>query len=119
MIKLKRVYEAPDAQDGTRVLIERLWPRGLDKQHAQVDAWLKEIAPSTDLRKWFAHDPAKWAEFQTRYKTELAEKSALITQLKQMAREDTITLVFAAKDERHNSAIVLKRYLEQYAARAT
>lgn len=118
MIKLKRVYEAPDAQDGTRVLVERLWPRGLDKQHAKVDVWLKEIAPSTELRKWFAHDPARWAEFQTRYKTELAEKSALVAQLKQMAQNATITLVFAAKDEQHNSAIVLKRYLEQFSARA-
>ena len=118
MIKLKRVYETPDAQDGTRVLVERLWPRGLNKQHAKVDEWLKEIAPSTELRKWFAHDPARWAEFQTRYKTELAEKSVLVAQLKQMARNATITLVFAAKDEQHNSALVLKRYLEQFSARA-
>lgn len=113
MIKLKRVYVVSDTQDGTRVLVERLWPRGLDKQHAMVDEWLKDIAPSTELRKWFAHDSAKWTEFQTLYKTELAEKSALIVQLKQMTRKGTITLVFAAKDEQHNSAIVLKRYLEQ------
>lgn len=118
MIKLKRVYEAPDARDGTRVLVERLWPRGLDKQQAKVDEWLKEIAPSMELRKWFAHDPAKWTEFQIRYKTELAAKSAQITQLKQMAQNGTITLVFAAKDEQHNSAIVLKRYLEQIFPRA-
>jgi len=116
MIQLKRVYAAPDAQDGTRVLVERLWPRGLDKQHARVDEWLKEIAPSTELRQWFAHDTAKWTEFQTRYKAELAEKTALIAQLNQMARKGVVTLVFAAKDEQHNSAIVLKRYLEQHPA---
>ncbi|HUW27016.1 MAG TPA: DUF488 domain-containing protein [Sulfuriferula sp.] len=116
MIKLKRVYAAPDTQDGTRVLVERLWPRGLEKQHARVDEWLKEIAPSTELRQWFAHDTAKWTEFQSRYKAELAEKSALIAQLNQMARKGVVTLVFAAKDEQHNSAIVLKRYLEQHPA---
>jgi len=114
MISLKRVYETPDAEDGARVLIERLWPRGLDKQHAQVDEWLKEIAPSTELRKWFAHDPAKWPEFQKRYQAELAGKSGLLDQLRQMARKDKVTLVFAAKDEQHNSAMVLKNYLEQY-----
>ncbi len=116
MIKLKRVYAAPDAQDGTRVLVERLWPRGLDKQHARVDEWLKEIAPSTELRQWFAHDTAKWTEFQTRYKAELAEKSVLNAQLNQMTRKGVVTLVFAAKDEQHNSAIVLKRYLEHHPA---
>lgn len=113
MIGLKRVYAAPEAGDGTRVLVERLWPRGLDKQHAKVDEWLKDIAPSTELRQWFSHDPAKWSEFQERYRAELDGKSVLVDRLRGMAEKDTITLVFAAKDEQHNSAIVLKRYLEK------
>ncbi len=113
MIGLKRVYAAPEAGDGTRVLVERLWPRGLDKQHAKVDEWLKDIAPSTELRQWFAHDPAKWSGFQERYRAELVGKSVLAERLRKMAEKDVITLVFAAKDEQHNSAIVLKRYLEK------
>jgi uncharacterized protein YeaO (DUF488 family) len=113
MIELKRVYATPEAGDGTRVLVERLWPRGLDKQHAKVDEWLKDIAPSTELRQWFAHDPAKWPEFQERYRAELAGKSGLADRLRKMAENDRVTLVFAAKDEQHNNAIVLKRYLEK------
>lgn len=113
MIALKRVYERPAAADGTRILVERLWPRGLDKAHAEVDEWLKEIAPSTALRQWFAHDPAKWAEFQTRYRAELAQKPELLEQLRQKAKSRKITLVFAARDELHNSALVLKQVLEE------
>ena len=113
MIRLKRVYETPCAEDGLRILVERLWPRGMDKQHAKVDEWLKDIAPSTELRKWFAHDPAKWDDFKTRYQAELAQKKPLIDHLKQTAREQKITLVYAARDEQHNSVIVLKQFLEQ------
>lgn len=112
MIKLKRVYEKPSEQDGVRVLVERLWPRGLTKQDAEVHLWLKEIAPSAELRKWFGHEPGKWKEFQSRYKAELEAKAEEVLKLKQMAVNETVTLVFAARNERLNSALVLKSVLE-------
>jgi uncharacterized protein YeaO (DUF488 family) len=111
MVKLKRVYEAPSRQDGYRVLVDRLWPRGLNKQRAAVDLWLKEIAPSAELRKWFAHDPARWTEFQKRYRAELKEHQQDVRQLKAKSREGTVTLVFAARDQEHNNAVVLKKVL--------
>ena len=110
-IKLKRVYEAPSKADGTRILVDRLWPRGLSKEKAHVDLWLKEVAPSTELRRWFAHDPAKWAEFQTRYHAELKQNSDQIALLKQALAKGPATLLYGAKDEEHNEAIVLQKLL--------
>jgi uncharacterized protein YeaO (DUF488 family) len=108
---IKRVYDEPDKDDGTRILIDRLWPRGLSKENARVDLWLKEIAPSTELRKWFAHDPAKWPEFQTRYRAELKHKGEQLAVLKQAIAKGPVTLVYGAKDEHHNDAIVLQELL--------
>ena len=110
-IQLKRVYEAPSASDGTRILVDRLWPRGLTKENAHVDLWLKEVAPSTLLRKWFAHDPAKWTEFKTRYKAELKHNSAQFALLKQAVAKGPATLLFGAKDTEHNEAVVLQQLL--------
>jgi uncharacterized protein YeaO (DUF488 family) len=111
MIKLKRVYEEPGPKDGLRVLVERLWPRGLTKERAAVDLWLKDVAPSPGLRKWFGHDPARWERFQERYRRELLEKKDAVRLLKQQGKEGTVTLVYAARDEEHNGAVVLKRFL--------
>lgn len=111
-VKIKRVYEQPDKDDGLRILVDRLWPRGLTKEKARVDLWLKEIAPSTELRKWFGHDPDKWKSFRGRYETEISHQGELITMLKHKAREGTITLLYAARDEKHNEALVLKQFLE-------
>ena len=112
-IKLKRVYEKPDKEDGFRILVDRLWPRGLTKEKASVDLWLKEIAPSAELRKWFGHDPAKWKNFRARYETEIRHNTNLFTVLQQKAREGTITLVYGARDKKHNEALVLKQLLER------
>jgi uncharacterized protein YeaO (DUF488 family) len=112
MFKLKRAYEEPSDGDGLRVLVERLWPRGLTKERAAIDLWLKEIAPSAELRKWYGHDQAKWAEFQKRYRAELRANAEAVKQLKQKGKGNTVTLVYAARDEEHNSALVLKMLLE-------
>jgi uncharacterized protein YeaO (DUF488 family) len=112
MIHLKRVYMQPSKDDGIRVLVERLWPRGLSKEHAAVDLWLKEIAPSPELRKWFGHDPARWEQFQKRYWKELEEKDEAVQTLKQKGKQGTVTLVYAARDEEHNGALALKRFLD-------
>jgi uncharacterized protein YeaO (DUF488 family) len=112
-IKIKRAYEQPHKDDGLRILVDRLGPRGLTKEKASVDLWLKEIAPSTELRKWFAHDPDKWKSFRGRYETELSHNQDLIKVLKQKAREGTITLIYGARDEKHNEALVLKHFLER------
>jgi len=112
MIQLKRVYEKPSRKDGLRVLVDRLWPRGLTKERAAVKLWLKDVAPSTELRKWFGHDPAKWKQFQVRYRKELREKKDALKLLKQKSEEHTVTLVYGARDEEHNEALVLKRILE-------
>ena len=112
-IKIKRVYEQPDKKDGERILVDRLWPRGLTKEKASVDLWLKEIAPSTELRKWFDHDPEKWKNFRGRYETEIRHNDDLIKVLKQKARKGTITLIYGARDEKHNEALVLKQFLEK------
>jgi uncharacterized protein YeaO (DUF488 family) len=112
-IKIKRVYEQPDKKDGERILVDRLWPRGLTKEKAGVDLWLKEIAPSTELRKWFAHDPNKWESFCGRYETEIRHNDDLVKVLKQKAKQGTITLIYGARDEKHNEALVLKQFLEK------
>ena len=111
-IKIKRVYELHAEADGTRVLVDRLWPRGLTKAKARVDLWLKDIAPSTELRKWFGHDPAKWAEFKNRYHAELKENDEPVALLKSAIKKGTVTLVYGAKDEEHNEAVVLRYYLD-------
>jgi uncharacterized protein YeaO (DUF488 family) len=112
-IKIKRVYEPTDKEDGKRILVDRLWPRGLTKAKASVDLWLKEIAPSTELRKWFGHDIRKWKRFRGRYQTELRHNADLTILLKRKALDGLITLVYAARDERHNEALVLKQFLER------
>jgi len=113
MIKLKRVYEKPSPDDGFRVLVERLWPRGVSKEEARLDMWLKEVAPSPELRKWYSHDQAKWSEFQERYRSELKKHEDLIKQLREKGAADTVTLVYASRDQEHNSARVLKKVLEK------
>jgi uncharacterized protein YeaO (DUF488 family) len=111
MIKLKRAYEKPAKDDGERILVERLWPRGLTRLRAKIDLWLKDVAPSTELRRWFGHDPNKWDEFRRRYKKELKKNNDLIKLLKRKAKAGTITLTYAARDEAH--ALVLKRFLQK------
>ena len=110
-IRIKRVYEEPDASDGMRILVDRLWPRGLTKEKARVDLWLKDVAPSTELRKWFAHDPARWAEFRSRYLEELKSNKEQLSLLRQEVAKGTVTLVYGAKDQLHNEAVVLQKLL--------
>lgn len=110
-IKIKRVYLEPEKEDGKRILVDRLWPRGLAKEKAGVDLWLKGIAPSTELRKWFGHDPSKWEEFEARYRAELRAKKEELLQLKQEAAQGLVTLLYGARDEEHNQAVVLKKIL--------
>jgi uncharacterized protein YeaO (DUF488 family) len=117
-IRLKRAYEPPQRGDGLRVLVDRLWPRGVSKEAARIDLWLKEIAPSTALRKWFHHDPARWLGFVKRYLRELEANAAAVDQLRALARRGTVTLVFSAKDEQRNQAIVLRDYLAATQRRA-
>jgi uncharacterized protein YeaO (DUF488 family) len=113
MIKIKRVYEKPAKEDGWRVLVDRLWPRGMTKEAAHLDAWMKDVAPSDALRKWFGHEPEKWTGFQKRYRSELAKKKESVAQLKKMGKEHgTLTLLFGAKDEEHNEAAVLADILK-------
>jgi uncharacterized protein YeaO (DUF488 family) len=111
MVKLKRVYDEPSEDDGTRILVDRLWPRGLTKEKAHIDLWLKEVAPSNELRKWFAHDPEKWPEFQARYHAELNQNPTQVALLKQAVAKGPATLVYGAKDEEHNEAVVLQKLL--------
>lgn len=114
MLKIKRVYEDPSPEDGFRVLVDRLWPRGLKKEKAKVDLWLKDIAPSDALRKRFAHDPARWPEFERGYGAELTKKKALVAELKHLEREKKrLTLLFGAKDERFNNAAALLKRLKK------
>lgn len=112
-LQLKRVYEEPAFADGKRILVERLWPRGLTKEKARVDVWLKEIAPTTELRKWFDHDPTKWNEFKQRYRAELRQNDEQLARLKKEIHQVAATLVYAAKDEQHNAARVLFAWLER------
>jgi uncharacterized protein YeaO (DUF488 family) len=111
MLKIKRVYDPISPDDGKRVLVDRLWPRGIKKEKAQIDEWLKEISPSSELRKWYSHDPAKWAEFKKRYKEELAGKSELLKKIKAEAKKQTVTLLFSTKALELNNAVALKEIL--------
>lgn len=110
-LRLKRAYEKPSAADGTRVLVDRLWPRGLKKDAAAIDRWAKDLAPSSELRKWFGHDPARWGEFKRRYTAELARQAELLDGLRTLARRGPLTLVYSASDQEHNQAIVIRDML--------
>jgi uncharacterized protein YeaO (DUF488 family) len=110
-ISIKRAYETPSQKDGFRILVDRLWPRGLTKAKADIDLWLKDVAPSTELRKWFKHDPDKWKEFQSRYRNELKKNAQALSVLKEQAAKKRVTLIYGAKDEQHNEAIVLQELL--------
>lgn len=113
-LKIKRVYEEPEADDGRRILVDRLWPRGLTKEKAKVDLWLKDIAPSTELRKWFGHDPGKWRSFRERYQTELAHHTDQLGLINSEMKEGVVTLVYGARDQAHNEAVVLKQFLDGF-----
>jgi len=111
-LKIKRVYEAPESQDGVRILVDRLWPRGMTKEKAALDLWLKDIAPSTALRKWFGHDPQKWNAFRDKYRQELEANPAAVALLKAQIKKGSVTLLYGARDEAHNEAEVLKEWLK-------
>ena len=113
MIRLKRAYEAASPEDGLRILVERLWPRGVSKQKAKIDLWLKALAPSPELRKWYGHDPALWLQFRKRYQAELKDQGDLLTLLKYVVEKRAVTFVYAASDKERNSALVLKEFLER------
>ncbi len=113
MILVKRVYEATDPADGARFLVDRLWPRGVKKEQLHLDDWLKELAPSDELRQWFGHDPEKWDEFRQRYHAELDGKQAEVRQLLSAARQGNVTLLFSAHDAEHNNAVALREYLQE------
>lgn len=112
MLKLKRVYDDVSQQDGKRILVDGVWPRGIKKEDLEHDEWYKEIAPSSDLRKWFDHDSDKWEEFKKKYKKELKERKDLVDQIKKDSDGHNVTLLYAAKDEEHNQAVVIKEYIE-------
>ncbi|MDD5371070.1 MAG: DUF488 domain-containing protein [Anaerolineaceae bacterium] len=113
MIKIKRVYDQAETGDGKRILVERLWPRGIRKEDLQMSLWDKETAPTTELRKWFNHDPEKWAEFQQRYRLELDSHPEPWKAILLAAREGTVTLLYSSHDQQHNNAVYLKKYLEE------
>lgn len=112
-VRIKRVYEPSSRRDGARILVDRLWPRGVRKENAAIERWMKEIAPSAELRQWFGHDPTRWDEFQRRYRAELRGKSGLLEELRAIARNRPLTLVYSAQDEQHNQAIVLRDVLRR------
>ncbi len=112
-ISTKRAYEKPSSADGKRILVERLWPRGLRKEDAKIDEWLKDIAPSPELRKWYSHDPDRWLEFKKRYWSELDDKKEMVSKLKEEAVNQKITFLFGSKEEKLNSANALKEYVEE------
>ncbi len=113
MIMVKRIYDKHGKKDGFRILVDRLWPRGLSKERARVDVWLRDVSPSDNVRKWFAHDPEKWEEFRNKYKKELGSKSELLHKIKKLEKErGAVTLLYSAKDEKHNNAVVLKEILQ-------
>jgi uncharacterized protein YeaO (DUF488 family) len=112
LFKIKRVYEPAETSDGKRILVDRLWPRGLSKARAHVDEWLREVSPSQELRKWFGHEPAKWAEFKRRYVAELIGKEEVLNRLRFEAKNGTVTLLYGARDEKHNQAVALLGLLE-------
>lgn len=113
-LRIKRVYDPPDKEDRARVLVDRLWPRGLRKESAELSLWLKEIAPTPELRQWFGHDPDRWAEFERRYRAELAGNDAAVAQVIGLLKEGRVTLLYAAHDLQHNNAVVLEAYLRDY-----
>ena len=118
MLKIKRIYDSPEKDDGIRVLVDRIWPRGISKERAHLDLWLKEIAPSDSLRKWFAHDPKRWTAFAAKYHTELTRKKDLLRKLKTLEAENgSVTLLYSAHDELHNQAVALRRFLKSARAR--
>ena len=112
MICLKRAYEDPSPLDGHRVLVERLWPRGVTKERAALDLWLKDVAPSAELRRWFNHDPARWPEFQRRYREELLCRPQELAELRRLAAAGPVTLVYGSRDEEHNAAVVLRGFID-------
>ncbi len=114
MISIKRAYESSSKDDGFRILVDRIWPRGISKEKANLDLWMKEIAPSNDLRKWFSHDPEKWKEFENKYKNELKDKTELLNEIKEIERDkEKVTLIYSAKDKVHNNAVVLEHILKK------
>ena len=115
-IRLKRVYAPAEAADGVRILVDRLWPRGLRKSNAAIDRWLKDLAPSTELRRWFGHEPQRWDEFRKRYRRELSGKAGVLAELRALERQGPVTLLFAARDETHNEAVVLRDLVRRRAA---
>ena len=117
MLRVKRVYQRADTRDGTRFLVQRLWPRGIKKETLKMQAWLRDVAPSDDLRRWFAHDPIKWVEFQKRYRAELARHPKAWKPLLDSARQGNVTLLYSASDTEHNNALVLKDFLEERLSR--
>ena len=112
MVKVKRIYEPPSTDDGKRILIDRLWPRGMKKEEARIDEWLKEISPSSELRKWYSHDPAKWPEFKKRYRAEIIKETGLLKRIKNEGKKGTVTLLFSTKELELNNAVALKEILE-------
>jgi uncharacterized protein YeaO (DUF488 family) len=112
-IDLKRAYDPPAKSDGRRILVDRVWPRGIARHDLQIDSWLKDLAPSTELRKWFGHDPTKWDEFKERYALELEQRSEPLGELVEKARAGHVTLIFSAKDTQHNNAVALREHLER------
>ena len=112
MLKIKRVYDPPSPNDGKRILIDRLWPRGLKKEDAKVDDWIKEVAPSTKLRTWYGHDPKKWSEFKRRFFSELRRRQDLVEGIVSASRKGTVTLLFGSREERFNNAVALKEFVE-------
>jgi len=114
LLKTKRVYEPAEPSDGARFLVDRLWPRGIKKEKLEMEAWLKDVAPSQNLRKWFAHDPAKWQEFQRRYRAELEANPDAWKPILEAARQGNVTLLYSARDSEHNSAVLLKAFLEEH-----
>jgi uncharacterized protein YeaO (DUF488 family) len=111
MLKIKRVYDPPSKEDGRRILVDRLWPRGMKKEEAGIDERLKEISPSNELRKWFGHDPAKWPDFKERYRKELEDKKEVLDRIREEAQRRPVTLLYAAHDEAHNNAAAIKAFL--------
>jgi uncharacterized protein YeaO (DUF488 family) len=112
MLKIKRVYDPPSRDDGKRILVDRLWPRGLKKENARIDEWIKEIGPSTELRKWFSHDPEKWEEFKRRFFKELQKNGETVDRVIATAKKSTVTLLFGSREERYNNALALKEFIE-------
>ncbi len=113
MLKVRRIYERPTKADGERILVDRLWPRGISKESAKIDVWMKDVAPSDPLRKWFAHDPARWREFKKRYFRELEENQQVLDVVKKAGERKTLTLLYGARDREHNNAMALMEFLRQ------